>query len=121
MVIDCLGVHQLVAGRDQIRLNQIIVMAHARRICPITTRRATRAISSYAVVTARIRSECIACADRNRRRLITGRVNSPVNLVSIVVLTVVTGSGHDNYARIHQASHSLAHRIIFIRIYRGHP
>src|SRR3712207_8500001 len=48
-----LGVDDLVAGRDEVGLDQVVVVAHARRVSPMAARGAARRVGGDGVVRAR--------------------------------------------------------------------
>src|SRR5687768_14985279 len=84
----------------------------------VAARRATRTKARDTVFVARVGAEAVAGADGDRGRLDTGVVNSTVDLLSFIVFTDVPGGRHDDYPGIDQLAHSLAQRIVFVRIDR---
>src|SRR5207302_3260283 len=57
----------------------------------------------------------------NYRRLVTGRMNLSVNLVTDRVFAVVAGRGDDDYAGIDQSARGATNRIVLVRIESGRP
>src|SRR5438067_13381215 len=89
------GADDLVSGRNQIRLEQIVVVVDAVCFRPRATGRPARTVGSHRVVAAAIATEGVHGADRNRGRLVSRRMNLSIDLLSGAALPVVTSGRHD--------------------------
>src|ERR1051326_4596160 len=111
-----LGEDQFIARRDQVRLDQIVIMLRPVRISPVTPGRPARAIRSDFVVCARIGPESVSRADSDRGRFVAWRMDLSVNFLSVVILPIVASRSQANYSSIDQAAHSATNGIIPVRV-----
>ena len=101
----------LVARRDQIRLQQVIGLANTCGIDIPTAGRAARAEEVDAVVDARNGVVGIGGANRNHRWIIAWRADLAVVFLSQQVLAEVAGRDHHRDARSRRAAHRNAQRV----------
>src|ERR1041384_2194494 len=107
--IACCGrTHDLIAGCNYVRLDQIVVMIDGAVVRPKTSSWTTRTISSDFVVAAGISPETVGRTDGNCRRLVAGRVDLPVNFFAAQILAVITGRGYNDDPGIGSAAYCLA-------------
>src|ERR1043165_198651 len=115
-----LSIVQLIAGRYQIRLDQVVVMTHAILVRPIGARRTTRAVCGNGIVAALVSLKSIRRSDSQCRWFDPRRVNGAKDLAAESVLAIVSGGGDDQYSRIRQRPDRATQRVIFIRLLRAH-
>ena len=83
---------------------------------PEAAGRPARTVGRHRVVTAAIGAEGVHGSDGNDRRLVTWRMNLPIDFLSGVTLPIIAGGRHDNDACISETPHCLTQRIVQIRI-----
>ena len=116
IVVLCLPRDDLVAGRGEVGLDEIVEVPDARVIRPEAARGAARAEGRDLVVGALVRAEGVDRADRDDRGVVARRVNPPVESVARAVLAFVTRSGDDHDPGCRQAAHGHAERVGEVRI-----
>ena len=60
------GAHDLISRRNQIRLDQIVVMFDAGKVSPIAACRSARTETRHGIIAAEVRAESVRSADGNR-------------------------------------------------------
>ena len=114
-VVHRLGGDQLVAGGDEVRLDDVVVDAAAAHGL-VAPGRPARAVSRDHVVVARLGVERVRGPDRDGRRLVAGAVDAPVKLLTVAVRAVVTGGGDDHDPGVHQLPHGQAERVDLVGV-----
>src|SRR5581483_7297827 len=91
---------QLVARRHEVGLDQVVIVLHPAVVVVISTGRAARAVGRHRVIGPGVGAEGVGRADRDHRRVVTGRVNRAVDLLPLRILAVVAGGAHHHDAGV---------------------
>src|SRR5215471_5946159 len=102
------GANNLVAGSNDIRLQQIVVPAVIIIVGYKTPGWPTRGIGCDCVVAAAVRAQTVCGTHGNNRRFVTRRVYLAIDLRAVLVLAIISSGSYHDEMFIGDASNRLA-------------